>query len=351
MKLYYPKSHYQPERMHVFPLLRPFIKGEKFTDEERIALYGVSERDFKFTDTIEDADLAVLTMAWNYYINTSQTKTAIEFVEACAKLGKKVLTVNSGDFGVKIPYYENLIVLRYGGYKSRFSKDEFALPPFINDPLIPFLQQENILERSYNSKPVIGFCGHANASKLKATKEILTTAFRNSKYYLGFSSHEPQQLISTTALRASVLRNLQKSPAIHSNFIVRKKYRAGVRTEKNVHKTTYEFYNNINESDYVLCVRGAGNFSIRFYETLALGRIPVLINTDCALPFDDALDWKKHVVWVEYEDRLKVAEKVIDFHRALSEKDFLNLQLSNRELWEERLTLKRFFTHFLKTLK
>ena len=32
-------------------------------------------------------------------------------------------------------------------------------------------------------------------------------------------------------------------------------------------------------SPYILCVRGAGNYSARFYEALALGRIPVLVNT------------------------------------------------------------------------
>ena len=101
------------------------------------------------------------------------------------------------------------------------------------------------------------------------------------------------------------------------------------------------------DSDYVVCVRGAGNFSIRFYEALAMGRIPVFINTDCALPFDDELDWKKHVVWVEFKERHKVAEKVANFHRAISEKDFIDLQLANRKLWEERLTLGGFFKEFI----
>ena len=130
-------------------------------------------------------------------------------------------------------------------------------------------------------------------------------------------------------------------------FILRKKYRAGITTNKHTHKTTLEFYDNLKNSDYVVCVRGAGNFSIRFYEALAMGRIPVFINTDCALPFDNEIDWKKHVVWVEYNERHEVAEKVADFHRVLSEKDFIDLQLANRKLWEERLTLRGFFNNFL----
>ena len=33
-------------------------------------------------------------------------------------------------------------------------------------------------------------------------------------------------------------------------------------------ESTLEYYNNIRESDYVLCLRGGGNYSRRLYETL-----------------------------------------------------------------------------------
>lgn len=343
MKLYYPKSHYKPRRRFVFPLLRPFTKGTNYSDGQRAELYGVSGKDFEFTDTLEDADLTVLTMAWNLYVNTGQVDLAIIFINECKALGKKVLTVNIGDFGVRVPYFENLIMLRSSGYKSKFSENEYALPPFIKDPLIVYFNRKTVVERPYLSKPIIGFCGHANLSRLNAVKEILNTVLRNIKFHLNLSPNEPQQLVSSTFLRASVLNYLQKSSLVTCNFILRKQYRAGVTADKDNHKTTLEFYNNLKNSDYVVCVRGAGNFSIRFYEALAMGRIPVFINTDCALPFDDTLDWKKHVVWVEYEERSKVAEKVVDFHRALSEKDFIDLQLGNRKLWENYLTLGGFF--------
>lgn len=347
MKLYFPRSHYKPDRRAVFPLLRPFIKGDGFTDAERIALYGVSERDFEFTENLEDADLGILTMAWNFYVKTKQTQLAIDFIKKCEVLGLKVLTVNGGDFGVRIPYFKNLISLRFGGYKSRFSKNEFALPPFIQDPLMVHFNSELIATRPYLSKPIIGFCGQANASYLNAGKEMVHTTLRNLKFYTKLSANEPQQLISSTSLRAAILKNIQKSPHVVSNFILRKKYRAGVTANKDTHQTTLEFYDNMRDSDYIVCVRGAGNFSIRFYETLAMVRIPVFINTDCALPFDEEIDWKKHVVWVDYKDRHKVAEIVADFHSALSEREFIELQLANRRLWEERLTLSGFFKYFL----
>lgn len=347
VKLYFPKSHYHKFRPLVFPLLRPFIKGENFTDIQRIKIYGLSEKDFEFTDTIEDADLVILTMAWNYYVKTEQTELAISFIKECKILGKKVLAVNAEDFGMRMPYFENLIILRYSGYKSKFSKNEYVFPPFIKDPLSTYFDRETIIERPYLPKAVIGFCGLANPSHINASKEIIKTSLRNLRFYLGVSFQEPQHLFSSSLLRASILNDLQKSTNVRSNFILRKKYRAGVTANQGTHKTTFEFYENLKDSDYVVCARGAGNFSIRFYEALAMGRIPIFIDTDSALPFDDELDWKKHVVWVEYKERHKVAEKVADFHRALSEKDFIDLQLANRKLWEEQLTLRGFFENFI----
>ena len=143
MKLYYPKSHYHKSRPLVFPLLRPFIKGDDFTDTQRIKIYGLSEKDFEFTDNLEDSDVAILTMAWNYYVKTKQTNLDISFIQECKSAGKKVIAANTEDFGMRIPFFENLIVLRYSGYKSKFLKNEFVQPPFIKDPLLTYFNKKN----------------------------------------------------------------------------------------------------------------------------------------------------------------------------------------------------------------
>ncbi len=347
MKFYYPKAHYNENfRTLVFPLLKPFIKGENFTDAERIALYGISENDFIFTEVLEEADLVFLTMAWNYYVNTDRKDIAISFVKQCELLNKKVIAFNAGDFGVNIPVFDNLIVLRPSGYKSKFSKNEYSMPAFIEDPLPQYFNSNEIIQRPYNLKATIGFCGQANSSQINAVKETFKTFLRNFKFHVGISKNEPQQLFSTSYLRASILKEIQKSSLVTSNFILRKQYRAGVKMQKESHRTTLEFYENINSSDYVVCVRGAGNFSVRFYETLAMGRIPIFVNTDCALPLENEIDWKKHVVWIERKEIKHIAEKVKDFHSSLSSNDFIDLQNANRTLWNERLTLNGFFKTF-----
>jgi hypothetical protein len=170
-------------------------------------------------------------------------------------------------------------------------------------------------------------------------------------------------------LRQRLLRALERSPEVRTHFIRRHQFWAGVpainrrraamllakvlrRRTDNLHphrdyereKRVYcEFVDNLLGSDYTLCVRGAGNFSYRFYETLAGGRVPLFINTDCVLPLDDKIDWRKHVAWVELSDLKNVGKRLKEFHSTHTPESWEALQRSNRELWENHLSPASFF--------
>ena len=59
MKLFFPNKHYESNRrIHLFALLKPFIKEEGFNDEDRISNYGISEKDVDFTCKIEELNQA-----------------------------------------------------------------------------------------------------------------------------------------------------------------------------------------------------------------------------------------------------------------------------------------------------
>jgi len=228
------------------------------------------------------------------------------------------------------------------GYLSNHQEGHCGVPVFINDYFKK--QQITMLSYPYTQKPIVGFCGQANYSKIYAIKEVFKITLRNLRSFLNLSYFEKQAIFSSTQLRASLLQILSKSKGITPNFIIRKSYRAGATTKKDRERTTKEFYDNIKHSQYVLCVRGAGNFSVRFYETLMMGRIPVYLHTDGFLPLQDKINWKKHVVWVDYEDRDQIDKVVVEFHQKLNEKSMTALQISNRKLWEEKLTLNGFFS-------
>lgn len=349
MKLYYPKTHYdKSKRSAVFPLLKPFIKNKEFSDEARMAMYHVSEKDVQISDDLETADVAVLTMSYNYYVNTNLEKIASEFIDRCRKVGKKVLIWNSGDFGVEIPDFKNGIIFRESGYRSKFSPNEFTLPSFISDPLRLHYNTDFPIIIPFSEKPIIGFCGQANSSLWKAMKELLLISGRNIRFYLKLSKNEPQKLLSSTYLRARILKCFEDSEDCQTNFIKRKKYRAGVTSKKESHPMTMEFYDNLKDSAYIVCVRGRGNFSVRFYEALAMGRIPVLLDTDSSLPLIDSIFWKNHIVFVNSENKHRIVEEVCEFHQAMNEEEFIQLQQINRNLWKEKLTLGGFFKTFFE---
>lgn len=344
MRLYYPKAHYNKQhRSELFPLLKPFIKGEGFTDDARMAMYGVSEKDFEIVNALELADVCVLPMSWNYYVQKEQLKSAQEFIASAKKSGKKVWSFIAGDYGVQIPKFDHVMVFRLGGYQSKNIKGHQGMPVFLGDYLTKHKLLNDYLPKHYTEKPIVGFCGQANISKKKAIINVLKLMWHNSKSLLKLHAFEAESLIATSYLRAQLLKRLSSHEGIDDHFILRKQYRAGVIGQKQTHNTTLEFYNNILESQYVLCVRGGGNFSVRFYETLMMGRIPVYIDSDGFLPLNDVIDWKQHVVWVEPDERDMVAEKVVSFHNKLTPESFFELCENNRKLWEEHLTLKGFF--------
>ena len=201
-------------------------------------------------------------------------------------------------------------------------------------------QKEEIDTRQKEILPVIGFCGHTDLSFLKRIKEDVKFLRENFKRFFQNpfrSDYEP--LFPSAFERAKLLQYFEQSNKVKTNFIYRKHYRGGAITKEQREQTTLEYYDNILTSDYVLCVRGAGNFSVRFYETLLMGRIPIFVNTDCLLPFEDKINWKEHVVWVEWKDRHNIAEIVANFHNKLTDKQFEDLQKSNRKLWKEELSV------------
>ena len=70
---------------------------------------------------------------------------------------------------------------------------------------------------------------------------------------------------------------------------------------------------------------------MRLYETLCLGRIPLLINTDCILPFENIIDWKL-CLWVDENDINKIGQIILDFHSSMSNDEFKEIDKVQRNM-------------------
>lgn len=330
MKFYTDISHYTDRKdwINVPHLLRPFFTGAGL--DEKMSVY--------FTDSLNEADYSILPMNLEYYYIRNRIEQMRAFIEDARAAGKPVVVINDGDNSIrKIP--DGVIVLSQNVYQSRRTILEFGHPFIVDDPMPEYFHSTTISLRTKGEKPIVGFDGVAGQPLLKVIYHFFVNLFLYVKSLTGLSIYARNIVIPAPVLRKRILALLESDDRICANFIKRKQFRAGAKTPEEQRIKTSEFYRNMLESDYVLCVRGNGNFSKRFYETLSMGRIPVFVNTDCVLPFDNIIDWKKYCIWVEESEVGMIATKVAEFHNMISDQEFQNLQLSCRHLWEEYLNI------------
>lgn len=352
MLIYIPDNHQgQFNAKELFLLTRPFYSDSGWVNDSNVkALWNLNSFDFHLTNNIEQADCVILPRSINYYIDNSFYLFLQQLNKQCSELQKKILVYVSGDFGEKYPPLSQFIYFRMGGFRSQLNSNYFSFPFALSDYLIRLYQTSNIQPVHWQSKPVVGFCGQANLSRIKATKEVVKFLKENVRRFIRNpfrKDYEP--LFASGYQRAKLLKNIEKRGEIETRFIYREQYRAGANTTDSINKTTKEYYDNMRESQYIICIRGGGNFSVRFYQTLMMGRIPVFVNTDCLLPFDNIINWKKHVVWVEWDERHLIVDKIIQFHNNLSPNQLVELQESNRSIWLNQLSLPGMF-NLLKNL-
>lgn len=337
MKIFIPDIPFGSiNKKKLFILTRPFLGKTGWTNAAEENAHWNVPAACLYEPDLNKADVYFLPMPVQEY-----SRAMLEQInEACKSRNIQAYGIIGGDLGPDLGNYSNIIFFRMGGFKSQLGSNNKGFPVSLSDHFQRIFQQDNPIPSEKGHKPVIGFCGHATTSKTKRFKEMVKCYQENLKRFFKKPFRRDWEPIFSSAYeRAKILNYFEKSSLVQTNFIYRNHYRAGAVTEENRTKTTLEYYKNIADSDYVLCVRGAGNFSVRLYETLMMGRIPVLVNTDCLLPFEQEINWKKHVVWIEWKDRKNCAAIVADFHQKISPEEFVNLQKNNRLLWKEALSI------------
>ena len=259
--------------------------------------------------------------------------------------GKPIVIFNGGDYPANVPF-QNVIVFESAGYRSTPGmRYHSAQPTFIADYQRIYCQGKLRL-REKRDIPTIGFCGQVSTSPLHTIYRKLRLFQQKRQYRQKKSKWEPPPF-ETTAFRTQVLNQFINKPGLKTNFILRSRYHGGdVQNQALQEKNKIEFVNNLISSDYVVCMRGGGNYSLRFYETLSVGRIPIFIDTECLLPFQDRIDYEKYFPIIKVEDLQNAAEIVKEFHVRLTEEDFINAQKACRSLWEEHMTENGFYKDF-----
>jgi len=346
IKLYTEKGHYTPQnRKYLIDVLRPLLPKNRLVSD------GIDQSIVSLTNSPEECHYVVLPMAWNYYLENGLTQDAQQLIKLAEQQKKKILICVRGDYYVPLPESEYILSFYYSAFNSKSKKNTFALPVIVRDPL----EYENSTApeyRPYQKKPQVGFCGHVDSNFGVTITKSIALIFSKYTGKIFNKPNLPDSIIPPTHLRRRVLELVEKSPDIKTNFIKNSRYKGGISKDPKIQAELWnQFKNNITGSDYTLCMRGTGNFSARLYETLAMGRIPIFINTDCILPFSEEINWRNHIVWVEFKELSRLNEFILDFHSKLSEEKFLLLQKSNRQLWEKYFQYSGFYTQFISQIE
>jgi hypothetical protein len=109
---------------------------------------------------------------------------------------------------------------------------------------------------------------------------------------------------------------------------------------------------SLMNSDYILCPRGFGNTSIRFYECLSAGRTPILIESNGRLPLvNEEFNWSEHILKVGIFSNWK-SKILSDWESLQKSNEYEKRQSQNNKLFTNNLELNSYlsllFKYFLK---
>ena len=298
--------------------------------------------------SIEECEVCLFPINYNQIWDTKNNRPEKinTFISVVENSGKSIFVFLGHDISTINISITNAVVFSGAIDKSKQIKNVYSYPHFFSDLLV---YNDTLFKAKVKSElPVVGFCGYAPPLEIGFSKEKYIGFLKLMANYSGLMKLFPSKI--SHSYRARAIIALKISKRVKPNLRIKNTFAFGPNGQLNTGNTKESdtdfrknFINNILESDYTLCVRGIGNNSIRFFETLCCGRIPIFVNTDSVLPFDHIIDWKKKCLWIEEKDIDNIGSAVNKFHQNISEDEFKELQSELREIWINYLSPLGFY--------
>ena len=250
-------------------------------------------KNVSYTDSPNDANVIILP----YKFRGLNDKNLISFLKVSEQYNIPLLAFYIDDDESKYELPNSLHLWRTSIVKSSKCENEYPMPVFTAD----YFDSRYLC----NENQTIGYCGHTRHG------------------------------------RGNYLSALEQSK-INCDFVKRSGFWAPEVQDKLQAKL--EFIKNLESNLFSFCMRGAGNFSYRFYETLMMGRIPVLVDTDCSLPLNLAKDPKINMLRLKPNEFFDISnlEERMEFYQKMDPVRLLDIQYKNRDYWFENLSTLGF---------
>jgi len=327
--------------------LRPF--------DRILAEYNRTASEIFELSDLQDCDVAIVPLNWDEVRGgfSWAAKPDRELVSAVQKsclpvtrAGKPLVIFFSESRSHEPVPVPGAVVFRHALYRSRRTPLDHAMPVMIiADPMQDQYADLFAQYRHWGAKPTIGFCGFSRDVKIS---ETLKTGIYKAYTFLKFGHPDVSQF-KGLRLRSKALQVLGQSPIVDANFIIRDESVFLTNSKEHFKRREVyraEFFRNIADSDYQICLRGSANHSRRPWETLSCARIPLFIDTDCVLPFESQVDWADYMPIVEEADIGRLPEHVHEFHCRIPPDLYGDRQRGCRNLWEKWLSPHGFARQF-----
>lgn len=317
--------------------------------KNRDKIFGrfIAASHYTEVDSIQDCDLAV-------YPNKAFTPETLAFDSSVfqaameAQKHQKPLIIDAtsdSDVFLDIP---SAHILRCGLYQSLKKSFETECPYWSNYRTKKGLDALSINPKGI--KPVVGFCGTTSSiGKLaNLTKRFIPATFTRTVLSQGKLARRTDPRLTegmSLQLREQAMKILAGDRRIVNLFDVTNSHQSYyVDDEANKIALENLFITNTSRSDYVLCVRGSGNYSGRFYMALNAGRIPVVVDTDGVIPYEEELE----IIKVPINSLAKIGDLILEHFERTSEQELKDMKLRNRIAYHQFLSPERFLPRFVE---
>ncbi len=324
-----------PEQISDVPCIafldqHPSVGNKLFQSLTPRSYEGIFER----VSDVYQADMIVLPHEYVYLRRyPSYLRKCLELARTMHK--KMLISAYQDDPGPIV--IEDAIIIRPSAYRTKLSPQEILMPAYVEDVGREWGNEP----MPKGEKPIVAFTGKADFS---GSKEQFQYVIRN--YIV---RHGPRK--QGIYFRRHALAVLATDSRIILNTIIRKQYSAHRNTiEISPAQAREEYIRSIQQAHFTLAPRGDGNYSLRFYETLSLGRIPVVIDTDMPLPFENRIDYDACIVRVPWKDIDHIGDYIVRFFENHNLAQFEEAQREARNIFESYLYMPRFLRHLFTKL-
>lgn len=314
---------------------------------DRIFEKFIHQSNYTEVNFIQECEIAIYpyrvfqpeTLEFDYHV--------YEAAELAQKYNKPLIldATSDSDVFLNIPTAH---ILRCGLYKSLKKPFETESPFWSNYRTKSALDSLEI-NSTKASKPTIGFCGTTSSmGKLSnLSKSLLPTSVAKTVLSQGKLASQIDIRLRegmSLKLRETAMKLLTLDKRLNTDFEVTNNYQSYYNQDKQNRILLEDlFIQNMNKCDYTLCVRGTGNYSGRFYMTINAGRIPIVIDTDIVIPYEDKLN----IIKIPVDSLDRIGDIVLEHYENTTEQELTEMKMQNREVYNQYIAPEKFFPSFL----